>query len=110
MAVYVPDGMQKQLRLDALDVRRVEKQLKEMPEQCFFDGRGRSGRSACSIRLAWQSEDIADDGLGLLVDTKDVAHYAAGCKRRVAGKHVVIEILHEQTCRSMVVPMEAPLP
>src|ERR1035441_2335962 len=81
-----------------------------MMEQCFFDGRSCSRRSTCAIRFAWQSENIADDGLRLLVDAEDIAHYAAGRERRVAGKHMVVEILHEQTRRGMVVPVEALLP
>ena len=30
-------GMQQQLRLDAIDLRRVEQRLEEMPEQGLFD-------------------------------------------------------------------------
>ena len=102
--------MEKQLRLDAVDVRRVEQQLEEMPQQRFFRGVGRAGPSVCAVRRAGQSEYIADDGLGLLVDAEHVARHLAGFKGGVAGQHVVVEILHQQPGRGAIVPVQALLP
>ncbi len=78
--------VQKQLRFDAVDLRRVQQQLKEMPEQGFlhFVSRG---------RRAGQGKDVADNGLGLLVDAEGIAGDLAILQGRVSGQHVVVQIL-----------------
>ena len=89
-------GMEQQLRLDAVDVRRVEQQFEEVPQQGFFAGVGRAGGSVAAFVGAGESEDIADHRLGLLVDAEDVTGHMAGFDGGVAGQHAVVQVLHQQ--------------
>ena len=66
--------------------------------------------SARAVGSAGQGEHVADHRLGLLVDAEDVAGHLVRLKRRVARQHVVVEILHQQPCRSAIVPVQALLP
>jgi hypothetical protein len=89
-------GMEKQLRLDAVDMRRVEQQLEEVPQEHFFASVGRAGGCVAAVRDAGKSEDVADHRLGLLVDAEDVAGDIAGLHGGVAGQHAVVQVLHQQ--------------
>ena len=87
--------------------------LEQMAQQSLFDLVGRSAapsRGAGDPDRSGQGKDVADHGLGLLVDAEDVAGDLAGLQRRVAGQHVVVEILHQQLGRGAVVPVQALLP
>jgi len=69
--------VEQELRLDAVDVGRIEQRFKEMREQGLLDLKGglrRIGVGSCAGRR-WRtgkSEDIADDGLGFFVDAEGV--------------------------------------
>ena len=76
--------MQQQLRLDAIDVRRVEKQLKKKLEQRFLNGRRLARFAADVFGSAGQREDIADDRLGVLINAEYVARYLTGLDGRIA--------------------------
>ena len=80
------DGMrsrwvEQQLRLDAIDLRRIEQGFKEMTEQGFFDCVGRP-RPHGEVAGGWlekigmvagKGEHVADDCLGFLIDAEGVA-------------------------------------
>ena len=65
-----------------------------MPEQRFLHFVG----GALPVRRgAGQGKDVADDRLGLLVDAEDIAGDLACLQGRIAGQHVAVEILHQQS-------------
>ena len=60
--------------------------------------------------MAGQGKDVADDGLGLLVDAEGIAGDLTCLEGRVAGEHVAVEILHQKFGRGSIVPVQALFP
>ena len=109
-------GVEQQLGFHAVHLGRVLQQFEQVAEQRFlnlvswgFASLAFAGGAPISVG-AGQRKDVADDGLGLLIDAEDIADDMACLQGRVAGQHVAVDILHQQVCRDVVVPMEALLP
>ena len=117
--VYQSAGrMEQELRLDAVHLRGILQGFKEVAQKHALDFarglrasvRGWAGVGGRKHRLGFDGEDIADDRLAFLVDAEGVAGDAPAVDSGVAGQHVVVEILHEQTRGGAVIPMETLAP
>src|ERR1700690_2122343 len=82
-----------------------------MPQQSLFDfvglAVGAVGRGGIIRIDSGQSKYIPDDSLGFFVDTECVAGDLTSLEGRIAGEHVVVEILHEQLGGGAVIPVQA---
>jgi hypothetical protein len=92
-----------QLRFNAVDLRRVHQQLQQMPEQQIFNCPGRT-------RVVRHCKHIADDRLGFFVDAEDIADHLVRRHRRISRQHVVVQILHQKSRRSPIIPMQTCTP
>jgi hypothetical protein len=88
--------MEKQLRLDAVERRRVEQRLKKMPQESLFHFASRIGTESAACAGLREREDVADYSFGLLIDTEDISGDLACFERHVTGQHVAVKILHQQ--------------
>ena len=102
--------MQKQLRFNSLNVRRIQEQFEQMPEQGFFCRMAGRGFNSRISGRAGQGKNVANDRLVLFVDAENIAGDAPRLKRSEARQHVIIEILHQQPRRGIEIPVQPLLP
>ena len=97
--------MEEQLRLDAIDARRVGEQFDEVLEEAKLNF-GRGMRTAA----AGHREGVADNRFVFLINSEYVAGGAAVLDGDVAGKNARVEILEEQISGGAIIPSQALVP
>ena len=96
---------QQQLRFDAVDPGRMLQQLDHMFEQTALDIRSRLG-----VGRGRHGKNVADQGLFILVNTKDVTADTAILDGNIARQETGVEVLQQQVGRSLKIPAQALIP
>ena len=96
---------QQQLRFDAVHPGRMLQQLDHMFEQRALDIRSRLW-----IGCGRHGKNVANQGLFILVNTKDVTTDAAILDGDVARQETGVEVLQQQIGRSLKIPSQPLIP
>src|ERR1700675_1731709 len=86
--------VRQQLRLHAMDARRLLQGFDDVSEQAFFDlvTVGTTGSVADRVADRVANEEVADHALVLLIDKAGVAEDAAPLDRSIAGENFRVHV------------------
>ncbi len=96
-------AVEEKLRLDAVDVGRVQEEIEEGAKEGVGDVQG------CGWVVGY-CVGVSDDGLVSFVDAEGETADASAIERDEAGQDAGVEVLQQQLGRALVVPAQLLLP